>query len=350
MKTPVGPERPGGQGLDTNQDESGNRAIHLLLTDPVVGPQTDLVITYRDGAYEVWAKRGMVRFQRFYAPDGGYEYRIIEQIGANPIESQDPAVLSTVAEELAAADRSGFSATDPAGAFVEPEHLTYPFAYERIAQLFDSPNAPDLIVNPKSYAFGRQPGQHGALDIIHSRAFLFLRGPGVKAGVIDTACRQTDIAPTIAHLMGFPLIDGRDVTGRTSGERGRPPDVYLRRQDGRVLTEVLDLDDGGGLRERPERVYLFDLDGLSSTEMLYRLEQPAGDLPNLRRLMEGSASLRYGSLVTFPSITWPSHNAIGTGVWCGHHDIVNPTYYLRERRKVVTPQGQQFDTAEFLGL
>src|SRR3972149_2507302 len=64
----AGPERPGGQGLDGNQEESGNRAIAALLTDPVRGPQTDLAITYRDGAYEVWAKRGMIRFQRFHLP------------------------------------------------------------------------------------------------------------------------------------------------------------------------------------------------------------------------------------------------------------------------------------------
>ena len=69
------PERPGGQGLDANQEESGNRAIAALLTDPVRGSQTDLVITYRDGpdgqgAYEVWAARGMVRFQRFYDEGG----------------------------------------------------------------------------------------------------------------------------------------------------------------------------------------------------------------------------------------------------------------------------------------
>lgn len=349
LETPVGPERPGGQGLDPNQEESGNRAVYLLLTDPVVGPQTDLVITHRDGAYEAWAKRGMIRFQRFYASAGGYEYRIVEQIGENPIERQDPSVLCSIEDELAAAARSGFSGTDPAKAFVEPEHLTYPFAYERIAQLFDSPNAPDLIVNPKSYAFGRQPGQHGALDIIQSRAFVFFRGPGVKTGMIDAACCQTDIAPTVAHLMGFPLIDGRDVTGRKSSERGKPPDVYLRRQDGRVLTEILDVDGRGKVRRHPERVYIFDLDGLSSSELSYRLEQPANDLPNLRRLMEGAAGFRYGCVVTFPSITWPSHNSIGTGVWCGHHDIVNPTYYLRERRQMVTPQGQQFDTAGFLG-
>ncbi len=71
----AGPERPGGQGLDANQEESGNRAIVALLTDAVRGPQTDLVITYRQGsdgqgAYEVWSERGMVRFVRFLLPEG----------------------------------------------------------------------------------------------------------------------------------------------------------------------------------------------------------------------------------------------------------------------------------------
>ena len=99
VDTPVGPERAGGQGLDPEQYESGDRAIYILLTDPVAGPQTDLVITCRDDAYEVWAKRGMIRFQRFFARDGhGFEYRVIEQIGDNPIENQDGrAVVSRIA-------------------------------------------------------------------------------------------------------------------------------------------------------------------------------------------------------------------------------------------------------------
>ena len=164
------PERPGGQGLDANQVESGNRAIYLLLSHPVVGPQTDFVATYRDGAYEAWAKRGMVRFQRSYGVDGGYEYRVVETLGQNPVENQDPHAVATIEEELEAARRSGNPTDDPNQAFIEPEQLSYPLAYERIAQLFDSPNAPDLVINPKCYAFGRQPGQHGALDVVQSRA------------------------------------------------------------------------------------------------------------------------------------------------------------------------------------
>ena len=37
------PERLQGQGLDPEQYESGDRAIHVLLTDATAGPQTDIV-------------------------------------------------------------------------------------------------------------------------------------------------------------------------------------------------------------------------------------------------------------------------------------------------------------------
>lgn len=346
IDTPVLPERLRGQGLDPEQYESGDRAIVALLTDGKAGPETDLVITYRDAAYEVWAKRGMIRFQRFYAAGGrGYDYRIIEQIGENPVANQDRKALATIDDELAAARASGFPDDDANRAFVEPEHNTYPFAYERIAQLFDSPNAPDIAINPKAYAFGRQPGQHGALDVIQARSPLVFSGPGVTRGAItDAPSRQVDVAPTIAHLLGFPLIDGMDVTGRTASERGVAPDVYLKRQDGRVLDEIIEPDG-----PRPKRAYIILLDGQSNTELKFRLRDDEGAIPNLRRLIGRGVMFEYGSITNFPSITWPSHNAIGTGAWGGHHDVVNPTYYLRETRETVTPQGQQFDTARFLG-
>ena len=270
------PERAGGQGLDDNQEESGNRAIVALLTDPVRGPQIDLVITYRreaasdedeisEGAYEVWAKRGMVRFVRFLLPEGGYGYRIVDQVSENPIADQDPTRLATKAEELEAAANSGFSGSDPANAFIEPEHVSYPLAYERIAQLFDSPNAPDIVISPKSYAFGRQPGQHGALDVVQSRAPLVFSGPGVIEGETDVICSHVDVTPTLARLLGLPLIDGMDSSGRTSTERGIAPDVYLKRQDGRVIEDVLakfpahpeePRSASEGHLEGPERVYI----------------------------------------------------------------------------------------------
>lgn len=338
-----GPERPGGQGLDRNQEESGNRAILALLTDAEVRDQVDLVITHRDDAYEVWSARGLVRFIRVLRDDGGFSYDVVEQLGENPIGRQDHRAIVSIAEELGASARSGHPTEDPNRAFIEPSEVTYPHAYERIAQLFDSPNAPDLILSPKAYAFGLQPGQHGALDIVQSRAPLAFAGPGVKPGAYDSAPRHVDIAPTICHLAGFPKIDGKDASGRRASERGVEPDVYLERQDGRVLTEILDGD------ATPERVYLIVTDGLSNSELSHLLESGDPCVANLRRILDRSARFTFGSTVNFPSITWPSHSSILTGAWCGHHDIVNPSYYLRAERQNVSPQGQGVQTESYLG-
>jgi hypothetical protein len=339
-----GPERLAGQGLDSEQTESGNRAIHALLTDPGVGEQVDLVFTWRgddaaDGAYEVWSARGMVRFRRLIDDDGSLAFEVLETVGVNPVANQDGLALATLAAECDAARSGGFDADDPARRFIAPEQQTYPFAYERIAQLFDSPHAPDLAVSPRDWCSGSQPGTHGALHVRQARAPLWLSGPGVRVGHHPFAVRSIDIAPTCLAALGFPLVDGADATGRTASERGVEPDVYLARQDGRVVAEARD-----ATGPRPSRLYVFLLDGLHQTELNDRLERDPDALPNLRRLRERAAQFDGGSIVNFPSITWPSHTAIVTGTWCGHHDVVNPSYYLRDEARTVSPQGAQVGT------
>jgi hypothetical protein len=344
-----GPERLAGQGLDRHQTESGDRALLALLDDPATREHVDLVLTWREGtderpaAYEAWSRRGLVRFARRIDDGGRLVFEVLEVVGTNPLECQDPAALRTVEEEKAAARASGGDGEDPARRFIDAAHQSYPFAYERVAQLFDSPFAPDLVVSPKDWTQGIQPGTHGALNVRQSRAPLWFAGPRVRPGTYDLAVRAVDIAPTGLAACGFPRIDGADATGRTSSERGAAPDVLLRRQDGRVLDEVLQ-------RTGPpaERLYVFLLDGLSHTELERRLAEEPDALPALRRLRERAAVMQNGQIVNFPSITWPSHTAIGTGAWCGHHDVVNPSYWLRDERELVSPQGQQVRTEGFV--
>ncbi len=340
-----GPERPGGQGLDPNQWASGDRAIHALLTGPG-SEAVDLVCTWRagdrgePGAYEVWSARGMVRFRREIDDRGHLVYPTVEIVGADPLADDRVDALSTLDEEIEAARAAGH---DPDGdgnrRFIPPEHQSYPFGRERVAQLFDSPHAPDLVVSPVDWCQGGNVGNHGALHVRQARAPLWFSGPGIRPGVHDLALRSVDIAPTCLAALGFPLIDGRDATGRTSSERGVPPDVYLRRQDGRVVHELLDPDG-----PRPRRLVVICLDGLHHTELEARLAAEPDSLPGLGRLRRRAAVVAHGQMVTFPSITWPSHTTIGTGTWCGHHDVVNPTYHLRHRRETVSPQGQQMRT------
>ncbi len=331
----LSPERLTGQGLDPNQFESGDRTILALLNEPPARDQVDLVATMRAGAYEVWSRRGMVRFTRHLDDRGRLHFEIVEQINRNPIENQDPFAIATIEEELAAARDSGNPADDPNHAYIEPAALTHPYAYERIAQIFDSPRGPDLIVSPKAYAFGIQPGQHGALDVVQSRAPLLFAGPGVKAGRYKIATRHVDIAPTIACLMGFPEIEGLDHAGLPSSS------VYIKRQDGRVLDEIIEPG-------RAALVYMILLDGLSNSELHFQLARDPIETPNLAWIAERSAFMTHGSTVNFPSITWPSHTAILTGAWSGHHDVVNPTFYLRETRETIPAQGNIFDTERFV--
>ncbi|HUO05042.1 MAG TPA: alkaline phosphatase family protein [Candidatus Binataceae bacterium] len=331
-----GPERKGGQGLDAHQDESGNRAILALLAKPPAADQVDIVATWRNGAYEVWSRRGMIRFHREVDDRGALSFKIVEQIGENPLANQDPYIISTIEEELEAASASGHPTTDPNAAWLEPHVVSHPYAYERIAQVFDSPRGPDLIISPKAYTYGIQPGQHGALDVVQSRAPLVFAGPGVRRGRFQLGSRAVDIAPTIAKLMRFPEIDGR-------GAAGTPSRVYIKRQDGAPLDGIIDASE-----PPPARAYMFLLDGLSHSELCYQLENNPGSIPNLAGLVARGAMLSHGSIVNFPSITWPSHSTILTGAWCGHHDVVNPTFHLREHRETVPIQGNIFETERFL--
>jgi len=336
MLTEHGPERRGGQGLDPNQYESGDRTILALLAETPAAGQVDLVATFRDGAYEVWSRRGMIRFKRYANEHGELKFDVIEQVGENPVANQDPFAVATVEQELEGARASGNPCDDPNLAFFEPAALSHPDAYERIAQVFDSPRGPDLFISPKAYAFGIQRGQHGALDVVQSRAPLLFSGPRVKRGRFALRARHVDIAPTIAHLMGFPTIDG-------VGPARNSARTYLKRQDGRVLGEILD-GDGAPARS----VYLILLDGLAHSELVWQLERNPAAIPNLAALAAAGSMLAHGSIVNFPSITWPSHSTILTGAWSGHHDVVNPTFHLREHRQTIPIQGDIFKTERYL--
>jgi hypothetical protein len=331
-----GPERRGGQGLDAHQYDSGDAAILALLAETPAAEHVDLVITCRADAYEVWSRRGMIRFKRYADERGALSFEVVEQIGENPVANQDPFLVSTIDEELDAAARSGNRTEDPNHAYFEPHVLSHPYAYERIAQLFDSPRAPDLAVSPKAYAYGIQPGQHGALDVVQCRAPLVFSGPGVRRGMFQLNARSVDIAPTIARIAGLPKIAGRDASGA-------PAEVYLKRQDGNPLEAIIDNN-----ADRPKLVYMILCDGLSHSELRHQLEKNRDAIPNLAGIVDRGAMLTHGDIVNFPSITWPSHSTILTGAWCGHHDVVNPTFHLREHRETIPIQGNVFETERFL--
>jgi hypothetical protein len=234
--------------------------------------------------------------------------------GRDPIARQDVDAFSPLDAELA--ERRPSNADN-----------RYPYAYSSVAQLFDDPRAPDLaVVHTPSHNWeerGGHVGEHGSLDLVQSRAPLILAGAGLrKLGRIDAHARMIDVAPTLAALAGADSDDG----------------TVLRRQDGRILSEVVDE------RERPERVVAFLWDGTNANVLQAMAD--AGELPNVARLMGEGTTFGHGLIASFPSVTLANHTTAITGVHPGHHGVLHNAYYDRAtRRQIITNAPQTWHMA-----
>lgn len=319
-------ERVGEAGLNGNEIAVFER-IKDKLSD---SSELSMIITKIENDYFVYSKIGTISFKRVFQ-NGKYEYPVNIISGKNPIENTDAKALYTYEDELSAGSNpentkyNGYETDDRRISFVEDTDTSYPFAYERIAQLFDDPDSGDIIGLPMPYGDGLyEIGAHGHLDITQSRSPLIFSGKGVKKGLIyDNPVRAVDIAPTVIKAMGGKKIIGVNKDNQLSEEN------YLRRQDGDVISEILD-------ETTPEYAIIIVSDGLSHTELQKSLEDENYNIPNIKSLKENGVYFKYGHITNYFSVTIPSHTTIGTGLYAGHHGIVNNLYYQREKGRLLT--------------
>jgi hypothetical protein len=317
------------QGVQPDEYPVYERALTALLASPYV----DFVATRTVGGYEVHAARGSVLFHRDQDYQG-YHFTVDSVDGVNPLGTQDPQAFPTYAAELAAGQnpnnvslpQDGYPANDPRLSFIEPENDSYPFAYQRLAAYFDNPNAANIMINWKGYAHADTSlGYQSSLNIVQSRTPLILWGAGVQPGAIVGAYQDIDIAPTVAALLDLKKTYGVDKRGIYSH------DVYLTWQDGDVIAEALN-------GKRSERVFVLVIDGLSFTEVLRQANAGgATKIPNIVRLMNEGASAEYGLTAGYPSVSMVNKNTIGSGMYGGHHGVIDNQYYDRATEKTLTP-------------
>ena len=280
------------------------QALNVLLSTSLE-PIVDLVAwSPAPGAYEVASAQGHLRFsrtgrgeedQRAYS----YEARLLE--GESPVARQDVSYLGHLADEMA----------DP---HPGRRSNSYPHAFEHIAQLFDHPSAPDLVVlHSGSHFWGDQGGhlgEHGSLGVVQARAPFVAAGAGVEAGgMVDASCRLVDVAPTALELLGCPSPPGTRASDR------------LRGQDGEIVGDVV-AQPGGA-----DHVVAFLLDG-TNPNVLYDLAD-RGEAPNIARLMGMGTAYRYGAIASLPTVTLANHTAILTGRHPGHHGILHNAWIDR---------------------
>lgn len=316
------------QGVNPSEMYAFDRSLDALLADDSV----DFVATRIDDVYEVHAARGYVAFQRVPTARG-YEYEIVDLDGDNPIGRQDPTWGATYEEEIALGSNpnnsnwpeEGYEPGEERLSFIEPEDDSYAFGYERIAAYFDSPDAADFMINWKGYAHSvNYVGNHGSLNIIQSRSPMLMWGAGVKPGRIEEFVRHVDIAPTVGALLGMEKTEGVDERGVFSRN------VYLKFQDGHVIESAIS-DEGTA------HVILIIMDGLTHTEIEHEVRVRPEQLPNFARFFNEGAWAGYGSIANWPSVTYPGHNMVGSGMYSGHHGIIDNEYYIRPRQEYADP-------------
>ncbi len=326
---------PGDQGANSWELPATLAAKDALLASDAI----KFAATYltESDEYVIWTRDGEQRFTRTIG-DEGYEYNITQQTGDDPFPNVDPMYAPDYETELSLYENPnsvqmtqlGYAADDPRVGFL-PLDSSYPYPYQRLTQLFDTPNAPDLVFGHYNAASG-SAGTHGAMSLSQSRATLIFSGAGAKSGqVLEMSARHTDIAPTVLAFLGADVGEGVDDRGHAVSN------TFLKWQDGRVLTEVM--EDECAARPMADYAVILDFDGLNSNEMIWLYENPSRHgylLPHFTELMQSGVIVRGGAVVGFPSISSPGHTNIGTGAWPGRHGIINNSFYLRDTQSVVS--------------
>jgi hypothetical protein len=302
---------------------SKDRALAVLLGSPLESIVDLVAWTSSTDEYEVASAHGHLRFRRQRdgsTGDGRPRWAFAAETitGRDPLACQDPARFGSVEDERATP-------------YPGRHDNSYPHAFEHLAQLFDHPSAPDLVVqHAAAHYWGEQGGhlgEHGSLGVVQARAPFIAAGAGVRpAGMIDGSCRLVDVAPTILELLGCPPPPGG------------LPGSRLVHQDGSVLEEPLTGTTRAG------HVVAMLLDG-TYANVLYHLAAK-GDAPNIARLMGGGCTYRYGAIASLPTVTLANHTGILTGSHPGHHGILHNAWIDRTTgRQVVTNSPSTWSTA-----
>ena len=201
-------------------------------------------------------------------------------------------------------------------------------------------------LNAATSTGGLLPGDHGHPGARHIPFYVISGGDFVVDQVVgaasapsegdDTAldpgqAENVDIAPTVAWLYGLD------------------PATALPDAEGRVLGEAFSERPIEAVEPHANRAIVFIFDGNNSVRIHDLMadcdDASCGDplnlpVPALRDLLWEDTDARsgvpvgtltaFGSISAMPTVTFPNHNVLGSGVYPAHHGIVGNSYYERD--------------------
>lgn len=298
----------GDNGPMRDDQREAAASLEAVLTDPAFDEQVEMVVTaHGDDTYRVATVDGSLHYARRPSTDGDgvgrWAYDDLDVTGRNPLADD-------------ATDRFVGHAHERAAAFPRRIDNAYPYARDSLAQLFDGPHAPEMIVvHTASHHFDDHLGQHGSPGAVQSRAPFIAAGAGIRAqGMVDRHLRMVDVAPTVAAVLDLP------VTGGVGPDGGHRADARLPRQDGDPELAVLDGTVAG-------HAIVFLLDGCNAN-LLYDVIE-SGEAPHLASLVARGTGYRHGLLASMPTATLANHTTAATGAHPGHSGVLHNMWYDR---------------------
>ena len=302
--------------MDPDELRLSVERLEAALVDDAYDNQVEMVLsTAGTDVYRAAAIDGSVTFAR-RVKDGAYSYETTATTGRNPLADQST-------------DRFIGHDDERDARFPSRTANSYPHAYDSIAQFFDAPFAPEIVVlHTGSHHFDENLGQHGSLGVVQARAPFLAAGKGIRnLGLIDRSTRTVHVAPTIAAVL---QLDVHPTGVGPTGERR--PDARLRRQDGDPEDAILD-------GERADHVVVFLLDGCNAN--LLHDVMASGEAPNLAALAARGTDYRQGMMASLPTATLANHTTAVTGAHPGHSGVLHNTWH--NRRSGTTPDLLSFD-------
>src|SRR4051794_22543022 len=283
-----------------------------VATEPAAGTAPD-VAAQREAALRVLLDPALAAIVDLVAWPDGEQVHVANSEGEAVVPRSNPDVgFAVVRGRNPVADQNPLHGTPLPQALADPSppnvRNAYPFAAARLVSAFADPDrSPDLhVVHTAAHHWPERDGhlgEHGSLDAGQSRAPLLLAGAGVTlSGLVPTAARVVDVAPTLGALCGRNYAEADAL-------------------DGKALLGFL------APAIRPSVVIGMLWDGTNSNALLALAAR--GELPAVARLLERGGALLGGAVAEFPSVTLVNHTSALTGVGPGRHGILGNAYFDR---------------------
>lgn len=313
----VDPRGDGGLGPWEARALSGE--LEALLDDPSI----DLIAWLDENdRLQIVAETGHLEVHRIW--DGGASQHIETVLsGEHPCAAGDPLLDAgdwqgaTVAGQgfEGAMDR-GYSGNDDERLRVFAVSPGVPACAQRLRALFESPDAPDLLLVPHvSAKEGDNWGRASGLQEPSARVPLLVWGQGLSPEAAPELVEAVDVAASLAASLGLEARLGYAADGALAKR-------LLTRQDGR--------QDAWLKAAGSDRALVIVIEGLG----LSSWDQARTELPGLSSLVDAGRALEGGMLASVNGASMVTYGEILTGARSGHHGLVGDRLWLRSEKRI----------------